>query len=69
MSVVAAIVGVALAAREQQAGERRPGAGVGLALPAAICFGFYFPPMHAAGAGVQRVGVVLTLAGVVLTSA
>jgi hypothetical protein len=38
-------------------------------LPAAIGFGFYFPPMHAAGAGVQRVGVVLTLAGVVLTSA
>ena len=30
-------------------GERRMAAGVGLALLAAIGFGFYFPPMHAAG--------------------
>lgn len=45
-----AIVGVALASREQQEGERRIAAGVGLALLAAIGFGCYFPPMHAAGA-------------------
>jgi drug/metabolite transporter (DMT)-like permease len=48
--IAAAIVGVALASREQQPGERRLAAGVGLALLAAIGFGFYFPPMHAAGA-------------------
>jgi drug/metabolite transporter (DMT)-like permease len=46
----AAIVGVALASREQQAGASRVAAGVGLAVLAAIGFGFYFPPMHAAGA-------------------
>jgi drug/metabolite transporter (DMT)-like permease len=45
-----AIAGVALAAREQQPGGRRLAAGVGLALLAAVGFGFYFPPMHAAGA-------------------
>jgi uncharacterized membrane protein len=48
--MAAAIVGVVLAAREQQAGGRRIAAGAGLALLAAIGFGFYFPPMHAAGA-------------------
>jgi drug/metabolite transporter (DMT)-like permease len=48
--MAAAILGVALAAREQQAGGRRVAAGAGLALLAAIGFGFYFPPMHAAGA-------------------
>jgi drug/metabolite transporter (DMT)-like permease len=46
----AAIVGVALASREQHERGRRVTAGVGLALLAAIGFGFYFPPMHAAGA-------------------
>jgi drug/metabolite transporter (DMT)-like permease len=50
VGIAAAIVGVALAAREQQAGGRRVAAGVGLALLAAVGFGFYFPPMHAAGA-------------------
>jgi drug/metabolite transporter (DMT)-like permease len=45
-----AIVGVVLASQERQVGERRLAAGVGLALLAAIGFGFYFPPMHAAGA-------------------
>src|SRR6478752_4421901 len=45
-----AIVGVALASQEHQEGERRVAAGVGLALLAAVGFGFYFPPMHAAGA-------------------
>jgi len=45
-----AIVGVALASQEhQEGGERRIATGVGLALLAAIGFGFYFPPMHAAG--------------------
>jgi drug/metabolite transporter (DMT)-like permease len=48
--IVAALVGVALAAQEHQQGERRMAAGVGLALLAALGFGFYFPPMHAAGA-------------------
>jgi drug/metabolite transporter (DMT)-like permease len=46
----AAIIGVALASREQHEGGQRLAAGVGLALLAAIGFGFYFPPMHAAGA-------------------
>jgi drug/metabolite transporter (DMT)-like permease len=44
----AAIAGVALASREQREGSG-VAAGVGLALLAAIGFGFYFPPMHAAG--------------------
>jgi drug/metabolite transporter (DMT)-like permease len=48
--IACALVGVALAAQEHQEGERRIAAGVGLALLAAIGFGFYFPPMHAAGA-------------------
>jgi drug/metabolite transporter (DMT)-like permease len=46
-----ALLGVVLASQEQQAGGRRKlAAGVGLALLAAVGFGFYFPPMHAAGA-------------------
>ena len=44
-----ALVGVALAAQEHQEGERRVAAGVWLAVLAALGFGFYFPPMHAAG--------------------
>jgi drug/metabolite transporter (DMT)-like permease len=44
-----ALVGVVLASREEGPGERRVAAGVGLALLAAIGFGFYFPPMHVAG--------------------
>jgi drug/metabolite transporter (DMT)-like permease len=43
-----AIVGVALASQEKHQ-ERRIADGVGLALLAAIGFGLYFPPMHAAG--------------------
>jgi drug/metabolite transporter (DMT)-like permease len=43
-----ALAGVALAAHEPGA-ERRIAAGVGLALLAAVGFGFYFPPMHLAG--------------------
>ena len=42
------LFGVFLASRENEGG-RRVAAGVGLALLAAIGFGGYFPPMHAAG--------------------
>src|SRR5205823_11950202 len=47
--VACAICGVALASVEHHEGSRRVAAGVGLALLAAIGFGLYFPPMHAAG--------------------
>ena len=47
--IACAIVGVVLASLERQEGARRVAAGVGLALLAAVGFGFYFPPMHAAG--------------------
>ncbi len=49
VGIVVALTGVALAAREHQEGERRVAAGVGLALLAALGFGGYFVPMHAAG--------------------
>lgn len=44
-----ALVGVFLAAREPDRVGSRLAAGVGLALLAALGFGGYFPPMHAAG--------------------
>jgi len=47
--IACALAGVVLASQEHQEGERRVAAGVGLAVLAAIGFGFYFPPMHAAG--------------------
>lgn len=47
--IACAIVGVVLASVEHQEGARRVAAGVGLAALAAVGFGFYFPPMHAAG--------------------
>jgi drug/metabolite transporter (DMT)-like permease len=47
--VVCALVGVCLASLERREGRRRIAAGVGLALLAAVGFGFYFPWMHAAG--------------------
>jgi drug/metabolite transporter (DMT)-like permease len=47
--IVLALVGVGLASREKQAGGSKVAAGVGLALLAAIGFGGYFVPMHAAG--------------------
>ena len=47
--VVCAVIGVALASQEHQEGSRHVASGVGLAILAAIGFGFYFPPMHAAG--------------------
>jgi len=49
VGIVVALVGVGLASREHQAGQRRLAAGVGLALLAALGFGGYFVPMHAAG--------------------
>jgi drug/metabolite transporter (DMT)-like permease len=48
LGIAAALGGVFLAAREPGRGSR-VAAGVGLALLAAIGFGGYFPPMHAAG--------------------
>jgi drug/metabolite transporter (DMT)-like permease len=48
LGIAAALGGVFLAAREPGRGGR-VAAGVGLALLAAIGFGGYFPPMHAAG--------------------
>jgi drug/metabolite transporter (DMT)-like permease len=48
LGIVAALGGVFLASREPGRGGR-VAAGVGLALLAAIGFGGYFPPMHAAG--------------------
>jgi drug/metabolite transporter (DMT)-like permease len=48
LGIVAALGGVFLASREPGRGGK-VAAGVGLALLAAIGFGGYFPPMHAAG--------------------
>jgi drug/metabolite transporter (DMT)-like permease len=47
--MVCALAGVFLASRERGHGTSRVAAGVGLALLAALGFGGYFPPMHAAG--------------------
>jgi drug/metabolite transporter (DMT)-like permease len=44
-----ALVGVFLASLELGSGSSKIAAGVGLALLAALGFGGYFPPMHAAG--------------------
>jgi drug/metabolite transporter (DMT)-like permease len=49
VGIVCAIAGVGLASLEHQDGVPRVAAGVGLAALAAVGFGFYFPPMHAAG--------------------
>ncbi|MFY9580895.1 MAG: DMT family transporter [Gaiellaceae bacterium] len=49
LGIACALLGVFLAAREPRRGGPRIAAGVGLALLAAIGFGGYFPPMHAAG--------------------
>jgi drug/metabolite transporter (DMT)-like permease len=48
LGILAALGGVFLAAREPGRGGK-VAAGVGLALLAALGFGGYFPPMHAAG--------------------
>ncbi len=47
--IVCALAGVGLASIEHSEGRARVAAGVGLALLAALGFGFYFPWMHAAG--------------------
>ena len=47
--IACALAGVFFASREPERAGRRLAAGVGLALLAAIGFGGYFPPMHAAG--------------------
>jgi drug/metabolite transporter (DMT)-like permease len=47
--IACALLGVGLASVEHHEGTRRIAAGVGLALLAALGFGFYFPWMHAAG--------------------
>ena len=47
--IACALVGVALASVEHHEGSRRVAAGAGLAVFAALGFGFYFPWMHAAG--------------------
>jgi len=47
--IACALAGVGLASIEQHEGSHRVAAGVGLALLAALGFGFYFPWMHAAG--------------------
>jgi drug/metabolite transporter (DMT)-like permease len=47
--IALALGGVFLASREPGRGRARVAAGAGLALLAAIGFGGYFPPMHAAG--------------------
>ncbi|NUR77252.1 MAG: DMT family transporter [Thermoleophilia bacterium] len=47
--IACALGGVALASIEHHEGSPRVAAGVGLALLAALGFGFYFPWMHAAG--------------------
>ena len=59
VGIGAAIVGVAFASMEQQDGKRAAAAGVGLAVLAAVGFGFYFPPMHAAGAADPWWGALL----------
>ena len=49
LGMTAALAGVFLASREPGRGGSKFAAGVGLALLAAVGFGGYFPPMHAAG--------------------
>jgi drug/metabolite transporter (DMT)-like permease len=47
--IVCALLGVGLASLERREGKHIVAAGAGLALLAALGFGFYFPWMHAAG--------------------
>jgi drug/metabolite transporter (DMT)-like permease len=50
LGIAFALAGVVLASQEHQEGaERKIASGVGLALLAALGFGFYFPFLHAAG--------------------
>jgi drug/metabolite transporter (DMT)-like permease len=70
--IACALAGVGLASIEHHEGSPRVAAGVGLALLAAVGFGFYFPWMHAAGkvdfwwaSLVFRATALLLLAGIV----
>jgi drug/metabolite transporter (DMT)-like permease len=72
LGIACALVGVGLASIEHHEGSPRIAAGVGLALLAALGFGFYFPWMHAAGkvdfwwaSLVFRTTALLLVAGVV----
>jgi len=47
--IVAALAGVALASRERSSTGVSVAAGAGFGLLAAVGFGFYYPPLHAAG--------------------
>jgi drug/metabolite transporter (DMT)-like permease len=47
--IAAALAGVALASRERGGGSASVAAGAGFGLLAAVGFGFYYPPLHAAG--------------------
>jgi drug/metabolite transporter (DMT)-like permease len=49
LGIACSLGGVFLASRDPSRGGSRLAAGVGLALVAALGFGGYFPPMHAAG--------------------
>jgi drug/metabolite transporter (DMT)-like permease len=71
--IFCAILGVVLASLEHRGGTPRLAAGVGLALLAAIGFGFYFTPMHEAGhedfwwaSLVFRTTMLLLVSGIVL---
>ncbi len=70
--IACALAGVGLASIEHHEGSRRIAAGAGLALLAAVGFGFYFPWMHAAGkvdfwwaSLVFRTTALVLLAGIV----
>jgi drug/metabolite transporter (DMT)-like permease len=71
--IVCALAGVGMASLEHSEGRRRVATGVGLALLAALGFGFYFPWMHAAGtvdfwwgSFVFRTVALLLVTGIVL---
>jgi drug/metabolite transporter (DMT)-like permease len=49
LGIAAAIAGVALASRERDAAGASIAAGAGFGLLAALGFGLYYPPLHAAG--------------------
>jgi len=71
LGIAAALVGVILASQEHQTGgQRKVAAGVGLALLAALGFGFYFPAMHAAGkADPYWASLIFRIAAAVLVAA
>ena len=65
IGLIVAIVGIVLVSTEHESGVRRVAAGAGFALLAALGFGLYFPPMHAAGrAGFWWAATIYRLAAV-----